>query len=139
MYLVWPNNNPTEHVVQVKIDYNETVAFLKDLIKDKHHRTLADVEACDLILWKCSIPCGGPELKETLNTIHFGDTDSSLERLEPFKRLSKLFSTSLPDETIHILVQVPALGECGTRISCSPFETRMLHAENNALDRKSVV
>ena len=55
-------------------------------------------------------------------------------RYSPSSPTSRLaaFATGLSLETIHILVEVPALGECGTRISCSMTEATMLLTENKA-------
>jgi len=119
MCLVWPDNKPDEHIVEVELDNDRTVAFLKESIKAKHARSLARVDARDLVLWKCSIP-DDDHLMETLNAIRFDGPDLSVHCLGPLtSRLSKHFATGLSPETIHILVEVSALGECGTRISCS--------------------
>ena len=39
MCLVWPDDKPDEHIVQVNIDDDDTVASLKDMIKDIHKNT----------------------------------------------------------------------------------------------------
>ena len=120
--LVWPDNEPDEHTVQVEIDINETIMLLKELIKDKHAHHLADVDARDLVLWKCSIPMDD-NLKENLAKIRFNGTDPSVQRLRPAaSKVSKYFTTDLPPETIHILVELPAPGECGVRIFLSATE-----------------
>ena len=79
--LLWPDNKPDQHTVQVEIDINETIMLLKELIKDKHAHHLADVDARDLVLWKCSIPMDD-NLKETLTNIRFDGTDPSVQRLQ---------------------------------------------------------
>jgi len=66
MCLVWPDDKPNDHIVQVKIDDDDTVAALKELIKDKYARRLHDVDSPDLVLWKCSISADD-KLQETLN------------------------------------------------------------------------
>jgi len=130
MCLVWPDNKPDEHIFEVKIDDDDTIAALKKSIKEEYARRLRYVFAPDLVLWKCSIP-DDPNLKETLNAIHFDGTDPSVERLVPLTLpLSEHFATGLPRKTIHILVEVPTLGECGTYISYSMTEARMFLAEN---------
>jgi hypothetical protein len=111
--LVWPDNEPDEHTVEVKLDINETLETLKDLIKDKHDPLLAHVPARDLVLWMCSIPIDD-NLKETLTNIRFDGTDPSVQRLRPaVSEISEHFGTTLPRRTIHILVELPAPGECG--------------------------
>ncbi|KXN89199.1 hypothetical protein AN958_05902 [Leucoagaricus sp. SymC.cos] len=105
--LVWPDDKPDEHMVEVELDNNRTVMALKKLIKDKHAPSLAHVDACDLVLWKCSIPADD-NLQKTLETTRFDVSDARLDRLPPASKISKHFTTNLPDETIHILVEVPA-------------------------------
>ncbi|KAF8810348.1 hypothetical protein BYT27DRAFT_7253935 [Phlegmacium glaucopus] len=108
MCLVWPDVKPSEHIVDVKID-NETIAALKELIKDKHAHSLAHVDARDLTLWKCSIS-DDSNLKETLDAIHFDDTHPSVHLLGPLtSELCEHFPTVPPPRTIHILVELPAL------------------------------
>jgi len=114
---------PNPHLVEVEIDDNRTVARLKKLIKGKYAHRLHKVDAPDLILWKCSILADN-KLQETLVTIRFDVSDACLHRLPATSLLSKHFATNLPNETIHILVEVPALGhgECGTHIPYSTTE-----------------
>jgi len=68
MCLVWPDNKPDEHIVEVKIDDDDTVAALKESIKAKHAPMLDKVAARDLVLWKCSLSAND-KLQETLNTV----------------------------------------------------------------------
>ena len=131
MCIVWPDDKPNDHIVQVKIDDDDTVAALKELIKDKYARRLHDIDSPDLVIWKCSIPADD-KLQETLNTIRFHTTDTRVHRLPPASLLSKHFAIGLSPETIHVLVEIPALGECGTCISYSTTEAQMLRAENEA-------
>ena len=118
MCLVWPDDNPDEHIVPVKIDDNETVGDLKELIRDKHAPMLDKFAARDLVLWKCSIPADD-NLANALNAIRFDGTATDLLHLPPVSLLSKHFATGLSPETVHILVKVPALSEYGTHILCS--------------------
>ena len=124
MCLVWPDDKPDEHIVPVKIDDDDTVADLKKLIKDVHAPMLDKVAARDLILWKCTGLPDDDNLEQNLQTIRFNGSDVRLVRLNKARqRISQLFGDEdLSKEPIHILVEVPALGECGTRISNSATE-----------------
>ena len=109
--LVWPDDKPDEHLVEVEVEKNRTLMFLKKLIKDEHAHSLAHVDARDLVLWKCSIP-DDLKLQDTLNGIHFDGTNPSVHRLGPLtSEISEHFPTILPRRTIHILVEAPAPGE----------------------------
>ena len=118
MCLVWPDDKPDEHIVEVELDNNRTVAFLKDIIKDKHTHYLADIDSCNLVLWKCSGLPDDDNLKQTLKTLVFDGSDVRLLCLASARRLiSQYFGDQdLSKEPIHILVELPALGECGTCI-----------------------
>jgi hypothetical protein len=50
MCLVWPEDEPDNHSVEIEVDKNKTVAFLKELIKDKHDPFLSRVAARDFKL-----------------------------------------------------------------------------------------
>ncbi|CAA7268828.1 unnamed protein product [Cyclocybe aegerita] len=111
MCLVWPDDSPNEHCVEVKIDNDDTVATLKKLIRDEHAPRLDKVAAPDLVLWKCS---GLPDdnLEQSLKTLQFDGSDVRLVRLNNARRrISQLFEgEDLSKEPIHILVEKPAFG-----------------------------
>ena len=110
--LIWPDDKPDDHIEEVELDNNRTVMFLRKLIKDEYTPRLDKVAASDLILWKCSIPADDPNLKETLNAIHFdaADTygDHGILPLKPYVKLVKVFVDDPAEEHIHIIVQRPA-------------------------------
>ena len=91
MCLVWPDDKPDEHGVEVEIDNDKTVAALREFIREKHPHRLYDVTARDLVLWKCS---GLPDdnLEQTLKTIQFDGSDTRLVRLtEAQQQISQFF------------------------------------------------
>ena len=110
MCLIWPDDKPDQHIVEVELDSDRTVAFLQELIKDEHSHRFHDVDARDLVLWRCSIPADD-NLQNPLNAVRFDDIAPDLLRLPATSLLSNHFATGLSPETICILVEVPALGE----------------------------
>jgi len=108
--LISPDDKPDEHLFVVKMNDDDTVSQLKKLIKDDYPHRLRNVDAPDLVLWKCSIPDDN-DLQKTLETIRFEVPDARLCHLRPSSKISEYFATTLPGKTIHILVEVPALGE----------------------------
>ena len=105
--LAWPQHiEPDEYTIQVKLDRNETVSFLKKLIKNEYARRFAHVDASDLVLWKCSIPIDH-NLTRNLSNIRFDGTDSSVQRIRPAaSEISEYFPfLSVPYNTIQILVK----------------------------------
>ena len=116
MCLAWPDNKPDEHIVQVEIDDDDTVASLKDTIKYKHAHAFAHVDARDLVLWKCSgLPDDG-NLEQSLRTLQFDGSDNRLVRLTSARRQISQHFGNLSKEPIHILVELPPLSECDTCI-----------------------
>ena len=112
--LVWPDDKPDEHSVEVKIDNDETVAALKKLIKAEYAHRLHNVDAPDLVLWKCSGLPDDDNLEHTLKTIRFDGSDVRLVYLHKSRqRISQIFGDeALSKEPIHILVEVLDHGEC---------------------------
>jgi hypothetical protein len=118
--LIWPNDDPDEHIVVVEVDNNQPVAFVKELIKLKHAPVLDELASYDLVLWKCSGLPDDDNLEESLKTLQFNGVDDRLVHLNARLQISQyLGNKDLSKEPIHILVQLPALGECGTHISYS--------------------
>ena len=114
--LVWPGDE-----VSVELDNNRTVMFLKKLTKDEHAHSFAHVDARDLALWKCSIS-DDLNFNESSNNLHFDGTDPSVHDLGPLtSESSEHFPTILPRRTIHILVEVPALGDWHLYLLYLPF------------------
>jgi hypothetical protein len=113
--LVWPDDKPDEHTVELEIDNNQTVAFLKRMIKED--LSLDDVDHQNLVLRKCSCLPDDDNLAQTLKTLQFDDSDGRLVRLSAVRQISQYFGDQdFSKEPIHILVELPALGECGTCI-----------------------
>ena len=75
MCLVWPDDKPDEHSVKVKINHDRTVAALKKLIKAEYAHRLHNIDAPDLVLWKCSGLPNDDSLEHTLKTIWFDGSD----------------------------------------------------------------
>ena len=113
MCLVWPDEKPSEHISPVKIDDDDTVGDLKDMIKNKHSR-LHNVDALDLVLWKCSGLPYDDSLEQTLKDIRLDGSDVRFVRLnKTWQRISQLFEDeNLSKEPIQILIEVPDHGEC---------------------------
>jgi hypothetical protein len=122
MCLVCPDDNPNEHIVVVKIDNDDTVSELKDMIKLKYAPRLDKVTASDLVLWKCSIS-NDDHLKETLTAIRFDVGDPSVQRLVPVTSLLlEHFAADLSPRTIHILVEVPAGAQVFFHVTDNPID-----------------
>ncbi|KAG5635474.1 hypothetical protein H0H81_011102 [Sphagnurus paluster] len=111
--LVWPDDKPDEQTVNVQLDNDQTVACLKQLIKDAYAPRLEKVAAPDLVLWKCSGIPDDDNLGQTLRTLQFDGTDDRLVRLTSARRKISLHfgDEDLSKEPIHILVEVPALAQ----------------------------
>lgn len=112
MCLVWPDKEPFQHIVNVEIDSDKTIGYLKNMIKLEYSPKLDKVTASELVLWKCSIPVDD-NLQKILESIRFDNPDTQIDLLFPISDILECFPTSLPRKTIHILVQVPNYCEFG--------------------------
>jgi crinkler effector protein len=103
-----PENDPNR-IFNIKIDSDEVIARLKNMIKLKNAPELNYLDAPDLELWKCSIPFNS--LKATLNSLRFDGSDDHLNRLIPTSTVGRSFLEQPPSETLHVIVKVPP-GAC---------------------------
>jgi Crinkler effector protein N-terminal domain len=81
--LVWPDNNPNDHIVEVEIDDNRTVAGLRRMIKDDHANAFARRRSLRLRPVEVEFPRSetipsDDNLQKTLMTIHFDVLHSRL-------------------------------------------------------------
>lgn len=88
----------------VKASPDSTVDDLKNFIKIKKAPRFDDVAADELTLWHVSIPDN-----EDGFPIPF-DSVPGKKRLKATTKLSIVFATDLPEDSINILVQRPATG-----------------------------
>jgi hypothetical protein len=97
---------PDEHTIQVKLDAHEPVSFLKKLIKNEYTHRFSNIDASDLVLWKCLIPIDD-NLKENLEKIRFDGTDPSVQRIRPAaSEISEYFPPYLRyNKAIQVLVR----------------------------------
>ena len=111
--LVWPHG----HSLEVELDNDRSVLFLRQFIREIHGDVLAHVSPCDITIWRCSIP-DDDNLRHNFKKIRFDGTDPSVQCLHLTSEISEYFTTNLPRRTIHVIAELPesALGEC-----VSPF------------------
>ncbi|KAG0277039.1 hypothetical protein BGZ95_006634 [Linnemannia exigua] len=92
----------TTNAFPVEAESTKTIGNLKELIKTKKTNDFQDVDADKLTLWRVSIPDDDDnELPVLL------DTMPEKKKLKATAKLSKVFDTELPDDTIHVIVQRP--------------------------------
>jgi hypothetical protein len=107
--LAWPSRlsrDPVEQTIQVKLDIDDTVSFLKQSIKAQYTYYFSTFDACELVLWKCSIPIDD-NLKKNLDKIRFDGTDPSVQRIRTAaSEISEHFPTILPHKTLQIIVRI---------------------------------
>ena len=94
-------------VFVVVVEKTENVGFLKDLIKEKRARRLAQVDAAELELWMVNDKRRVVELGEEL--VHV-DPNSDTLLSPPALDLSDFFKDVLDKKCIHIIAIAP--GEC---------------------------
>ncbi|KAJ3733749.1 hypothetical protein DFJ43DRAFT_1066600 [Lentinula guzmanii] len=90
-------------IFAVQISETDTVATLKEKIKEKTRPTFDHIAAHTLDLWNVSVPIEG------LSDTHLHDLQPVQAPLLPVKRLSRLFPNTPPEEYLHIIVRPPAV------------------------------
>jgi len=88
----------------VKAAPDSTVDDLKNFIKIKKAPRFDDIAADELTLWHVSIPDSDDGFPTPLDSFH------EKKSLKATTKLSVVFTTELPEDSIHILVQRPAPG-----------------------------
>ena len=89
-----------KHAFEVKIRMNDSVASLKQCIKEVAGQTFRDVDANTLVLWNENIPLD-EHLKEAVHKLGLVDKKS----LSPATRMSELFPKQPEEGLIHIVVK----------------------------------
>ncbi|KAF9979420.1 hypothetical protein BGZ75_009719 [Mortierella antarctica] len=95
----------TSKAFPVDISSTSTIGHLKKLIKAEKTPRFDDVAADELTLWQVSIHTSDDDDVEEAPVEL--DKLNEKKKLSPAKSLSKLFVGSLPEETVHILIQRP--------------------------------
>ncbi|KAG2335302.1 hypothetical protein BDR05DRAFT_624489 [Suillus weaverae] len=110
-------DDPSHNIFVVDIAPKQTVADLKDLIKDKKKPEFDHVAADRLKLWKVKLPVDDA-LKNTLESLEL----NKLESPSPVKKLQKVFSEIPEDEHLHIVIQGPhAVSSEPLHLNCIVF------------------
>ncbi|KAF9288478.1 hypothetical protein BGZ74_000909, partial [Mortierella antarctica] len=92
----------TSNAFSIKIPSSDTVDDLKKAIKNQKAVAFADVDADMLMLWRVSIPDDqDDDLPIPLDSV------PEKKKLKATTKLSKVFDTEPPEDTIHVLVQRP--------------------------------
>ena len=92
---------PIENAFTVKVDKDETISELKEIIKTKKQNTFNDIDANELSLWKIDASLG--ELNQFI-----GKNDSDIktigEQLLPLNKVGQGFPEPA-GERVHVIVQ----------------------------------
>ena len=93
--------DPIENAFTVKVDKDETISELKEIIKTKKQNTFTDIDANELSLWKIDASLG--ELNQFI-----GKNDSDIktigEQLLPLNKVGQEFPEPA-GERVHVIVQ----------------------------------
>ncbi|KAG0296844.1 hypothetical protein BGZ97_004435 [Linnemannia gamsii] len=93
---------PSSNAFSVKASSALIVDELKKLIKAEKSNDFQDVDADKLTLWRVSIADDDDDEQPVLL-----DKVSEKKKLKATTKLSKVFDTELPEDTIHVIVQRP--------------------------------
>jgi hypothetical protein len=95
---------------------DESVATLKETIKEKKRPNFDHIPADSLVLWKVSVPCD-QNLKKNVNDLHLLDyelpqspvahPDDQIQSLPPDHKMSEVFLVPPIEKHVHIIVMAP--------------------------------
>ena len=111
--ICYVKGEPYKRAFEVKIGKEESVAALKEAIKEKKSPDFNHIPADSLVLWNVSIPYN-PSLTNNVDTLRLLDddglpqiSDELIQSLFPVRKLSKIFSKPPVEEHVHIIVKSP--------------------------------
>ena len=97
----------TSNAFPVKITSTDTIADLRELIKIKKSPEFDDIAADKLTLWRVSIPV--TDDNEDFPILLDNIRENEKRKLRATYKVS-IFGATLPEETIHVIVQRPPSG-----------------------------
>lgn len=95
---------PVINAFSVKIDENETIDILKELIKEKKKNDFHDIDADKLKLWKVNISIEDTSALE--NLVLENNKEKGVQELLPMDDIADFFSAP-PKKHIHVIVERP--------------------------------
>jgi Crinkler effector protein N-terminal domain len=111
--ICYVKGEPYKNAFEVKIGNEESVAALKECIKEKTSQTFREVDAKSLVLWNVSIP-HNPTLTDSVDALQLLDDDElpqvpdeHIQSLSPVCKLSEIFSSPPVEGHVHIVVKPP--------------------------------
>ena len=104
--LCYVRGDEYKQVFNVKVGEDESVATLKDAIKEKKSQGFRNVDADSLVLWNVSVP-SNRHLKEEVEKLNLADDES----LSPTDVLSDVFSAGVERKIVCVVVERPLPGE----------------------------
>lgn len=104
----------SNHIFPVKIAATESVGSLREAIKEKKHPAFDHIPADTLNLWKVS------EVTLNLEKPLQKDNFSVKESLSPLEKLSKVFSNTLAEGRLHIVVGGAEYGKLSRSLRNKP-------------------
>lgn len=101
------NHNLDESIFSVSLPSTKIVDDLKDAIKAKRAPWFDQLAACELMLYKVSIPTNNNNLATVLEGLPFGSPDNRVQKLSSLSSLSTEFQGGVAVGHLHIVVKRP--------------------------------
>ncbi|KAF9178941.1 hypothetical protein BGZ49_005239, partial [Haplosporangium sp. Z 27] len=88
---------------EVKLDADDSIAALKEAIKEKKPNDLQGLDADKLVLYQIAVPDEGTQ-------VYLDKIDSSTPLIKGSNEISEVFGTAPAKKTIHVIIQRPSAG-----------------------------
>lgn len=93
-----------EEAFEVKLEKNNSVNDLKKKIKEEQPNSFVNIDAKNIVLWEVNVST----VDETTEVnIVLNDIQEKLKLSSPTKKIGNIFTESIPDDSIHIIVKLP--------------------------------
>lgn len=110
--VIYPDANPADHCFPIEIESDEIIGDLKKLIKADNEHELSHVDDIDLILWQLEPTiCIDGNLRTNLQTLQLDGSCTGAKKLGYAETMQDIFPNAVAGNHLHILVQVPRMGE----------------------------
>lgn len=101
----WVLGDPPDHIDEINISLNKSVAVLKDTFKTRNPNTFPGIDARKLDL--LAVPMVEETVPARLGTIRPKEGVEGVVKLWPTKALSEVFASPLPEDHVRIIIVQP--------------------------------
>ncbi|RHZ83624.1 hypothetical protein Glove_89g99 [Diversispora epigaea] len=110
-------------IITKKSDY---ISDLKKKIKEENPNLFADIDVKDIVLWKVNVPFGDDTME--VNIVLKNNKMTGVQELSsPTRKISNVFTESILDNSIHIVIERPSIFNLKLLLLCITISFHFTH------------